>query len=355
MRRLLLLPLAGLATALVVAPGPISGSTTTTAAPTTSAPEELPWPDRRFAPCGALDPDDGVLYAFGGRADDGATHLGDLWALDLGNRPETRPTWRLAAAAGAPSAPPAVRSCAAAWDDAARAIARVRRLERRDPRPGLRAFDPATDHGGSSATPRRAAAARRPAGPASSPSTRRATACSSSGARTARTSTISGRSRWTPCAGRASMRPAPARLAGRPLDGDRHPPRRAVAVRRNPPRRRPRRPLAARPRHRDMERDRSRVRAPGARRHVLARRCRTTRPATGSCSTAAGSRRATSTDARRGSSTISTARRRGARSSPIVNLRRPGSSMSPATTPTRSGSSCSAGAPTAARTRMPSG
>ena len=95
MRRLLLLPLAVLATALVVAPGPISGSTTTTAAPRASAAVDLPWPDRRFAPCGAVDPDDGVLYAFGGRADDGATHLGDLWALDLGNGGATRPTWQL--------------------------------------------------------------------------------------------------------------------------------------------------------------------------------------------------------------------------------------------------------------------
>ena len=144
MRRLLLLPLAVLATALVAAPGPISGSTTTTAAPTTSAAVDLPWPDRRFAPCGALDPDDGVLYAFGGRADDGATHLGDLWALDLGNRGETRPTWQLAAAAGAPSAPPAVRSCAADWDDAAQRLLVFGGWNGVTHEPGLRAFDPAT-------------------------------------------------------------------------------------------------------------------------------------------------------------------------------------------------------------------
>ena len=145
MRRLLLLPLAGLASALVVAPGPIPGSTTTTAAPTPAAPANLPWPDRRFAPCGALDPDDGVLYAFGGRADDGATHLDDLWALDLGNGPRTRPSWRLAAAAGAPSAPPAVRSCAAGWDGAAQELLVFGGWNGVTHDPGLRAFDPATD------------------------------------------------------------------------------------------------------------------------------------------------------------------------------------------------------------------
>jgi hypothetical protein len=78
----------------------------------------LAWPDRRFATCGAVDPDGDVLYAFGGRADDGRTHLGDLWALDLGHGGRDRPAWRAAATAGAPSAPPPVRSCAAAWDDA---------------------------------------------------------------------------------------------------------------------------------------------------------------------------------------------------------------------------------------------
>ncbi len=145
MRRLLLLPLAGLASALVVAPGPIPGSTTTTAAPTTAAPADLPWPDRRFAPCGALDPDDGVLYAFGGRADDGVTHLDDLWALDLGTGRRTRPSWRLAAAAGAPSAPPAVRSCAAGWDGAAQELLVFGGWNGVTHDPGLRAFDPATD------------------------------------------------------------------------------------------------------------------------------------------------------------------------------------------------------------------
>ncbi|MGH9270716.1 MAG: hypothetical protein ACRDZ2_05545, partial [Ilumatobacteraceae bacterium] len=87
-----------------------------------TAARDLPWPDRRFAPCGALDPEPGVLYAFGGRADDGVTHLGDLWSLDLGLRRGTRPSWTLAADAAAPAAPPSVRSCAAAWDPTGRRL-----------------------------------------------------------------------------------------------------------------------------------------------------------------------------------------------------------------------------------------
>ena len=214
MRRLLLLPLAGLASALVVAPGPIPGSTTTTAAPTPAAPADVPWPDRRFAPCGALDADDGVLYVFGGRADDGATHLDDLWALDLGNGPRTRPS-RLAAAAGAPSAPPAVRSCAAGWDGAAQELLVFGGWNGVDPRPGpARRSTRRPTSGTSSAMRCPAAPARRPAAPASSSSTKRAIACWSSAARTARTSTTSGRCRSTPRPGVASTRPGPALLEG---------------------------------------------------------------------------------------------------------------------------------------------
>ena len=40
-------------------------------------------PERRFAPCGALDPEARRLVVFGGRSEAGITHFGDAWALDL--------------------------------------------------------------------------------------------------------------------------------------------------------------------------------------------------------------------------------------------------------------------------------
>ena len=67
---------------------------------------------RRFAPCGAVDPDAGVLYAYGGRGDDGATHHGDLWALDLGHG-RRRPSG-LAPRGRRRSPPTPRRRCAAA-------------------------------------------------------------------------------------------------------------------------------------------------------------------------------------------------------------------------------------------------
>ena len=91
-------------------------SVTGTVEPVDADAPPLAWPDRRFATCGAVDPSADVLYAFGGRADDGVTHHGDLWALDLGHDPGERPAWHLAAPAGAPAAPPPVRSCAAGWE-----------------------------------------------------------------------------------------------------------------------------------------------------------------------------------------------------------------------------------------------
>ena len=227
-----------------------------------------------------------------------------------------------------------MRSCAADWDDAARPAARVRRLERGDPRPGLRAFDPATGTwDGSSATPRRAVPARRRGGPASSSSTRPRPRA---------------RVRWheRPVLRRPLV--AVARLAELdPPRSARAPTARGAATRwRSTPEgdalwlfggTRPGADLGDLWRL-DLATGTWSEIAP-----ECARGCpspvwrdvdRTTRPATGSCSTAAGSRRATSTDARRGSSTISTARRRGGGRRPLVNLRRPGSSTSPATTPT---------------------
>lgn len=117
-------------------------SATTSASATGAASSELPWPDRRFAPCGALDPASDTLYAFGGRADDGATHLGDLWALSLGSAGSARPEWTLLAGAGATNAPPPVRTCAAAWDPTSARLIVFGGWDGVSHAPGVRAFDP---------------------------------------------------------------------------------------------------------------------------------------------------------------------------------------------------------------------
>ena len=104
---------------------------------------ELPWPDRRFAPCGALDPAGDVLYAFGGRADDASTHLGDLWALRLGSG-TARPAWSQLSATGSPGAPPPVRTCSAAWDAASGRLLVFGGWNGVTHAAGVRAFDAAT-------------------------------------------------------------------------------------------------------------------------------------------------------------------------------------------------------------------
>ena len=98
--------------------------------PTTS---RTSWPQRRFASCGAADPASGTLYAFGGRGDDGTTHHGDLWALDLGDRRQ-RPEWHRAAEAGAVDAPPPVRYLRRGLGARVAAAAGVRGWERQHPR-----------------------------------------------------------------------------------------------------------------------------------------------------------------------------------------------------------------------------
>ena len=105
---------------------------------------QVSWPVRRFAPCGAVAADDGVMFAYGGRGDNGSTHHGDLWALDLGTGRGERPAWTLASSAGAPSAPPAVRSCAAAWDPVHERLLVFGGWNGVQHDGGLRAFDPAT-------------------------------------------------------------------------------------------------------------------------------------------------------------------------------------------------------------------
>ena len=103
--------------------------------------DTVEWPHRRFAPCGAIDPATSTLYAFGGRADDGSTHHGDLWALDLGDG-RHRPAWHLAAPSGAPGAPPAVRSCAAVWEPSTERLLVFGGWDGGTHDGGLRAFDP---------------------------------------------------------------------------------------------------------------------------------------------------------------------------------------------------------------------
>ncbi len=72
-------------------------------------------PERRFAPCGALDPEARRLVVFGGRSEAGVTHFADAWALDLATE-GGHGRWEQVAAADAVGAPPPTRSCAAAWD-----------------------------------------------------------------------------------------------------------------------------------------------------------------------------------------------------------------------------------------------
>ncbi len=85
-----------------------------------------------------------MLFAYGGRGDDGSTHHGDLWALDLGNDRGERPAWTLASSAGAPSAPPSMRSCAAAWDPIHERLLVFGGWNGAQHDGALRAFDPAT-------------------------------------------------------------------------------------------------------------------------------------------------------------------------------------------------------------------
>ncbi|MGI9028606.1 MAG: Kelch repeat-containing protein [Ilumatobacteraceae bacterium] len=120
------------------------GDVSSEATPPNGVEAELPWPDRRFAPCGALDEQAGVVHVFGGRADDGSTHLADAWSLDLGHRRGARPAWTPAAPAGATSAPPAVRSCAAAWDPTGDRLLVFGGWDGGTHDGGLRAFDPAS-------------------------------------------------------------------------------------------------------------------------------------------------------------------------------------------------------------------
>ena len=82
-------------------------------APAAEAADPLDWPDRRFAPCAALDGARGDFYVFGGRAEGAGAHHADAWRIGV-RRPA--PRWRRVAAAGAPGAPAPVRSCAAAFD-----------------------------------------------------------------------------------------------------------------------------------------------------------------------------------------------------------------------------------------------
>jgi len=82
-------------------------------APAAEAADPLDWPDRRFAPCAALDGARGDFYVFGGRAEGAGTHHADAWRIGV-RRPA--PRWSRVAAAGAPGAPAPVRSCAAAFD-----------------------------------------------------------------------------------------------------------------------------------------------------------------------------------------------------------------------------------------------
>ncbi len=173
--------------------------------PTTSRTRS--WPQRRFASCGAADPASGTLYAFGGRGDDGTTHHGDLWALDLGDRRQ-RPEWHRAAEAGAVDVPPPVRSCAAAWeprrsgcwcsgDGTAAPTTAVCARSIRPP-----------ERGPTCARSERAVPVRRRGGPRSSSSIRCVSAPCCSAARAARTPTSSGRTTSSRRPGSGSPPPA---------------------------------------------------------------------------------------------------------------------------------------------------
>lgn len=94
---------------------PATGAPTRVGAATAraAAAGELPWPARRFAPCGAFDDARGDWYVFGGRGEGGAAHFADAWRIRVRS---PAPRWRRVAASDAPGAPPPLRSCAAAFD-----------------------------------------------------------------------------------------------------------------------------------------------------------------------------------------------------------------------------------------------
>lgn len=142
-RRSLLLTLTLLTVVVLTTVGAVRPSAPSSA-PVHERSPELSWPERRFAACGAVDPDSGTLYAYGGRADDGTTHHGDLWALDPGHGARRRPAWTLVSEAGAFDAPPAVRSCAAAWDPTAGRLIVAGGWNGVTHDGGVRAFDPAS-------------------------------------------------------------------------------------------------------------------------------------------------------------------------------------------------------------------
>jgi Galactose oxidase, central domain len=81
-----------------------------------AAADTLDWPQRRFAACGAYDDATSTMYVFGGRAEGGATHHGDAWALEAPDA--QRPVWRLLSDAEASGGPPPTRSCSAVYDAA---------------------------------------------------------------------------------------------------------------------------------------------------------------------------------------------------------------------------------------------
>ena len=220
----------------------------------------LAWPDRRFAPCGAIDPDADVLYAFGGRADDGTTHHGDLWALDLAaDEPGERPAWQQAAPAGAPAAPPPVRSCAAAWEPGSDRLLVFGGWNGATHDGALRAFDPQTGAWqvlcdatscGAGPSPRRAAQL------VVDPLGQRVVLVGGTNGTVLRRPVVTDLTNLDVAAGHDAGPDRPRR----PLDGPRSRRRRRLAVRRHPTRAGPRRPLAPRPGHDDLDGGRRDVR-----------------------------------------------------------------------------------------------
>lgn len=81
---------------------------------------DLSWPLRRFAACGATDPTTSRLFVFGGRAEAGAAHHRDAWVLDASA--DGRPQWQQLARSTAVGAPPVLRSCAATFDSIGRRL-----------------------------------------------------------------------------------------------------------------------------------------------------------------------------------------------------------------------------------------
>ena len=251
LRRSHLLSLAALLAAGTTLVAPTIGSTPAAATP--SAPDELPWPDRRFAPCGAIDPSSDVLYAFGGRADDGATHLGDLWSLSPGTALTARPQWTSLAAAGSPGAPPPVRTCAAAWDPTGRRLIVFGGWDGVTDAEGVRAFDPADGEWrvlcdavscGAGPAPRRASGGgRRLAAPAAGVRRHERSLLRRPVGAVARHVDVDP----------PRARRCPADLTWRPLGRPRPIPGCAVPVRRHPARLRPRGRVASRSRRRHLD------------------------------------------------------------------------------------------------------